>query len=396
MRLGVLAKGGADWIGGLYYTHNLIRALSALPEGDRPEIFLITSDARDAGDHREVADCATLRALADHRRGSAAAQVSVADIDPGLLHLIERERIDVLFPCMRSMGRSFPGRWIAWIPDMQHRAHPEFFTVAERRRRDDTFRTIAAEAPTIVLSSEAARADFEAAYPERREGVRVLSFATVPLHAWHEGDPQRTVQRFDLPDRFLMLPNQFWMHKNHIAAFEAVRILRERDREVCLVCTGKPEDPRHRRHGQTLRKWIRGHKLHDHIHVLGLLPRLDQIRLMRAAQAVVQPSKFEGWSTVVEDARALGKVVFLSDIPVHREQAPPGAIFFPPDDPEALADAIEASAESLPPGPLGEVEREALERQQVLIARFASEFMRIAESSEAGTGNAPRRLGCTA
>ncbi len=39
----------------------------------------------------------------------------------------------------------------------------------------------------------------------------------------------------------------------------------------------------------------------------------------------------------------MGKQIVLSDIPVHREQAPPGGFFFPPEDPEALAVAMNAA-----------------------------------------------------
>ena len=39
----------------------------------------------------------------------------------------------------------------------------------------------------------------------------------------------------------------------------------------------------------------------------------------------------------------MGKQIVLSDIPVHREQAPEREFFFPPDDPEALAAAMMAA-----------------------------------------------------
>ena len=377
MRLGVLAKGGTDWIGGLHYTHNLIRALRTLPKPDQPEITLIVAEAADAKDHREVAKLANICALSDKRRAAADKQPP-SDMDPALLQLIDEQRIDVVFPCMRSMGESFPVRWIPWIPDMQHRVHPEFFSPAECRRRDSTYAAIAVDAPCIVLSSESARADFDRAYPGHGDQLRVLPFATVPLPAWHAGDPAAAVQRYNLPPKFLLLPNQFWKHKNHLVAFEAMRILREGGRNICLACTGKPEDPRHPEHGRSLREWIREHDLDDRIRILGLLPRLDQVQLMRAATAIVQPSLFEGWSTVVEDARVLGKTIFLSDIPVHREQNPPGAVFFPPDQPRALAKAIEQAEADLPPGPSLKEEHDALESQHTRIVQYASTFMRIA------------------
>jgi hypothetical protein len=62
---------------------------------------------------------------------------------------------------------------------------------------------------------------------------------------------------------------------------------------------------------------------------------------MNNCRAVIQPSLFEGWSTVVEDAKALNKWVILSDIAVHREQLSINVDFFNPKDSIALSKLIE-------------------------------------------------------
>ena len=51
----------------------------------------------------------------------------------------------------------------------------------------------------------------------------------------------------------------------------------------------------------------------------------------------INPSFFEGWSTTVEEAKYRGKPILLSDLKVHREQAPAKGVFFDPNDPEDLA-----------------------------------------------------------
>jgi hypothetical protein len=95
--------------------------------------------------------------------------------------------------------------------------------------------------------------------------------------------------------------------------------------------------------------------------------------------AVVQPSLFEGWSTVVEDARALGKRQFLSDIQVHVEQNPPNAVYFSPHSPEALARVIETAWDTLSPGPCLSDEQAALAAQDKLVTAYARTFLRIAQ-----------------
>jgi glycosyltransferase involved in cell wall biosynthesis len=130
-----------------------------------------------------------------------------------------------------------------------------------------------------------------------------------------------------------------------------------------------------------LKAWIAAHGLERHIRILGLLPAGEQLQLVRRAAALVQPSLFEGWSTVVEEARALGKTVFLSDLPVHREQNPPGARYFPPRDAGALADLIAAEWEALPPGPQAQDEQAAREAQAGRVRDYAETFMRVAREA---------------
>ncbi|MFM6026689.1 MAG: glycosyltransferase, partial [Dolichospermum sp.] len=50
-----------------------------------------------------------------------------------------------------------------------------------------------------------------------------------------------------------------------------------------------------------------------------------------------QPSLFEGWSTVIEDAKSLGKNLIASDLDVHLEQSPINCRFFNRSSAEELA-----------------------------------------------------------
>ena len=49
------------------------------------------------------------------------------------------------------------------------------------------------------------------------------------------------------------------------------------------------------------------------------------------------PSLFEGWSTVVEDAKACNKHIILSDLPVHYEQVSENCDFFERTNEQQLA-----------------------------------------------------------
>ncbi len=102
------------------------------------------------------------------------------------------------------------------------------------------------------------------------------------------------------------------------------------------------------------------------------------LALMRRAIGVVNPSRFEGWSTTVEEAKSLGVPAVLSDLAVHREQALPGAVFFDPQSPAALAAALISAWESWPAGPRPAAEQAALAAAQRRRQAFAARFAEIA------------------
>ena len=56
------------------------------------------------------------------------------------------------------------------------------------------------------------------------------------------------------------------------------------------------------------------------------------LSLMYYSIAVINPSKSEGWSNTVEQAKAMGKKIILSDIKVHLEQRDSNCVFFQADN----------------------------------------------------------------
>ena len=116
------------------------------------------------------------------------------------------------------------------------------------------------------------------------------------------------------------------------------------------------------------------------------MPYDDLLSLMHHALAVVNPSFFEGWSTTVEEAKSLGKTVILSDIPVHREQAPDRGHYFRPEAPEELADVLLCVAGNWN---IKEEKRQQDRAQTALperFAAFAQTYQSIVEGALGGTG----------
>lgn len=389
-RIGLIETGGDSWIGGVLYLQNAIRALNLLPEDERPELHLLAGWRSSGGFDGEVRikerhAFGYRRAMPFARRlGAIGFTLARRRWPLSLEGVVSGVHADVVWPTPVALGPAFPVPWVAWIPDFQHKWLPEQFDAATRRARDRQFGRIARDAPQVVVSSWAARRDllrwFPVVEPDR---VSVLPFVTVPGPDWYVPAPGKTAATFQLPEKYLIFPSQFWVHKNHALLFEAIRLLRDGGlADICLVCTGFTGDARNPDHFARLNAWLQRHELGGNVQILGLLPRTEQIQLVRAAAAVVQPSLFEGWSMLVEDARTLGKRIYVSDLAVHREQQPDDAVFFPRHEPEALAELIAADWPSLRPGPDMQREQAAREGQALRGLSFARDILTVLERAQ--------------
>jgi glycosyltransferase involved in cell wall biosynthesis len=178
-------------------------------------------------------------------------------------------------------------------------------------------------------------------------------------------------------NKYFFLPSQFWKHKNHKIVFEAVKLLKDRGCNLTVLCSGSTDDYRNKSHIKDLLEFIRKNNLGENIHILGMINSIDLFYLMRNSVSVLNPSLFEGWSTTVEEAKSLGKNMVLSDISVHREQNPPGSIFFNPRDAEGLANILFKKYEEHPGGPDFDLEHDAKGHLQKRTLEFAINYQNI-------------------
>ena len=123
--------------------------------------------------------------------------------------------------------------------------------------------------------------------------------------------------------------------------------------------------------------------------MLGKVSFGELVDLLRCSAVLIQPSRFEGWSTSVQDAKALGRPLICSDLPVHREQAPGALGFFGCDDPAALASVLVERFADLPAGDEASDEVEALERERAFAREFGQRLMSVGE--QALDEHGPRR-----
>ncbi|MBN3238214.1 glycosyltransferase family 4 protein [Pectobacterium versatile] len=228
-------------------------------------------------------------------------------------------------------------KYIPWVPDLQHLFLPQFFSQKEIKGREKAFKSIFNHCDKVLVSSLSAKNDLLSHYAIEPANVDVLHFTSSP-NVSDVLDIDELKEKYNIPDKYIYIPNQFWAHKNHKLAFDAIRLLKNRGANTHLICTGSTEDTRDKNYFTGLISGISD--ITGNISILGKIPYRDVVSLVIHSECVLNPSLFEGWSTSVEECKALGKKMILSDIAVHKEQYP-DACFFVKDQVESLADAIE-------------------------------------------------------
>jgi len=327
-----------QWNGGLNYYRNLIRAICDFSSNDISPV-IITGLKADKSVFKDYPDVEYIKTgILDRNTPGWFMQRSVDRIfsrDILLEPLLSKNQIDLLSHSQYALNPRSSLPMCTWIPDFQQIDNPNFFSKKEIKWRDKEFHRLCMRSSRIILSSYDAQRDLTKFAPELVSKSRVLQFVTYPQIETSKIDVIKRKYHFDGP--FFLLPNQFWIHKNHRIVFEALRILRARNQKVLIIATGKQYDYRNPNYYNEMIKLARDYDILDSFRPLGVIPYSDLTCLMNYSVAMINPSFFEGWSTSVEEAKSLGKQIILSDILVHREQDPSYATYFDPNNEEELA-----------------------------------------------------------
>ncbi len=250
---------------------------------------------------------------------------------------IERAGTDVVhFALQPAFLTVVPSIYHPW--DLQHRHFPEFFPRDVVRLRDLRYRAFCERARMVAVASEWGRRDLIAQYGVPSEKIEVIPVA--PPTAEYASPSQEQCEdvrrRHGLPEAFAFYPAQTWPHKNHLALFAALRILRDRGERVPLVCSGRQND-----FFPTIERRAKDLGLADDVAFLGFVAPVELQALYRLCRCVVFPTKFEGGGFPLLEAFHAGAPIACSNATLLPEQAGDAAVLFDADKPDAIAAAIE-------------------------------------------------------
>ena len=356
LRLGILARGFVLWSGGVDFLCGLINALLATPSANHADIIVFLPSLPERAFTRSYfrniarrlwltltlrpdAPPPSLGAVRD-RLSSLSPRIKIVEVgNDEFAHIeaVRRWRIDVAFPSLVPSDFGAACAVVGYLYDFQHRHLPAFFSPQAIRLRDQQFRYQLDHTDVVIVNARSVVDDAQHFMPGTHAQLVALPFTPATNKEWLVEVPG-VAARYGITGRYFIICNQFWKHKDHLTAFKSFARFRKDYPDVELVCTGSTEDARARGHFASLLEEIAKLGIEQRVRILGLIPKRDQVELLKGAIALIQPTLFEGGpgGGSAYDAIGVDVPVILSDIPVNREVDCGRVSFFPAGDDKAL------------------------------------------------------------
>lgn len=330
-------SGHDSWIAGVYYMRNIIYQLttSESKENNCTPIIIYSSDFSDLFDGFK--NKAKLFKYENKIQRLMFLIYAIGKCDK--IYYYHQYKFDPL--------NFLKNKAIYWIPDFQEFYYPNYFSEQELQKRKVRGVNIANSSAPLVLSSKSCYDDFNKIFSlKKKENVYVVPFVSdieKELKNISDSNCEEIIRKYSLfGKKIVLISNQFWQHKNHIVVLKAIKelSLSHQNCDLHFVFTGGLKDYRNPNYFKKLTDYMEDDDVKQRLTMLGFIDRLEQLVLMKKAKFIIQPSLFEGWGTVVEDAKVLNKLILLSDIPIHHEQMNENCLLFNPNDSQELVSKI--------------------------------------------------------
>jgi glycosyltransferase involved in cell wall biosynthesis len=382
-RIGLIFSYDEGWIAGAYYIMNLIEALKILADAEQPFIEIFYNAEKDLDIIKNIQYPYIAYTYITTSEGYDSTPYPIWERVINKISLILSKKL-IFDQRPKNLSFCFPNpdgyffgnidkkaKWY-WIPDFQEDYFAYFFSQQDIAGRKAIQKKWVTMNYNLILSSQDVMADFRRLYPEAQNKVAVMPFAVTHPN-YMILDIENLRKKYHIPQKYFFAPNQFWVHKNHIVVLKAIKFLKEKNIDIFVAFSGKQHDYRNITYFSDLQQYVKDNDLSENVQFLGFIDRSEQLKLMSEALAVIQPSLFEGWSTVVEDAKAMNQLVVLSNLKVHQEQISDNVLFFEPEKVENLAHHLQTVLN----GDINKIVKDYTENLQ----KFAENFIQIATAS---------------
>tara|TARA_B100000795_G_scaffold267969_1_gene253931 strand:- start:1330 stop:2514 length:1185 start_codon:yes stop_codon:yes gene_type:complete len=331
------------WLGGTYVIKNLIDCINSYSKGEIEPILIVKKDLS----KKEIKEFKNIKLLKTNFFHN---QSLVSKIYNKFLvfclgksskyeNFFKKNNINVLSHSNALSNSLFLGKnssikSLPFIADLQYLHFPENFSFKNILFRKLSIVMCALHSSKIILSSLDVKKDLKK--------ISKLGHKKSIVHPFIFKSPSKNKilslsflkRKYKISTNFFYLPNQYRIHKNHIIVLEALKHLKKDNKlnNLLIISTGHSEDNRKVNYFKEIKNFISENSLENNYRYLGIVPFIEVESFIYHSVALIHPSKFEGRSSPVEQAKAIGKQVILSNIDIHKEQKPRRGLYFNPNN----------------------------------------------------------------
>ncbi len=339
-------RGGYNFSAGLViYILNIIRSFKLLDDEHQPHLIIIYSKESPLEEIKQI-DYPHIEYYFFKPLKRTFIKLAINKIFKTLFRTYPLKRhsfpkdFDILYPYFECEETYYLKNRIYWKPDFQEQYFPQYIPKGELDFVNSEMRKIASNKNyKLILSSQNALNDFEKYFSPYSNTTGLLRFLSL-IPDISNVDAKRILKKYNITKKYFIVANQFWPHKNHMLIAEAMKILYKQNNDFQIVMTGKKTSYRDKMYFTKMEKFLIENGLFRDVKMTSFISREDQLVLMKNSMAVLQPSLFEGWSTVIEDCKALNHFVIASDLEVNIEQINTNCLFFKRHSSTDLADKM--------------------------------------------------------
>lgn len=242
-----------------------------------------------------------------------------------------------VFPSQDAASYQIPVPALTSIHDLMHRYErqfPEVSAKGEYRLRELHYKNICKWTKGILVDSEVGKRHVMESYSLAAERIHVLPYIA-PAYMYSYHNAASFDSRYQLPEKFIFYPAQFWEHKNHNKLIDAVGRLKQDLPDLKLVLVGSKKNGY-----ESALKTVQEQGLSENIFFLGYVPDTDMPELYRRARALVMPTFFGPTNIPPLEAFVAGCPVAISGIYGIPEQVGDAALLFHPESIGEIAESI--------------------------------------------------------
>jgi len=324
------------WLGGFNIIMNLIKALYLLKNRKIDPILIVNKNfnKKEIGNFKNIkvikSNFFFNQSLLDRIYNKIA--ILLFGRSNNYDNFFNKYNIAALSHTLLPLGKNSSIKSFPWIPDFQYIHYPKNFSLKNKFMKNLSNNICATHSSKIILSSHDVKNDFKKLTLKGFIKSRINSFVFDIPSKKKIISLNLLKKKYKIKSKYFYLPNQYWVHKNHFLVLKSLKKAIENNKAIIIVSTGYADDHRSLGYFQKIKNYLETNNLKQNFQYLGLVPYNDVMSLMYHSVAVLNPSKFEGWSSSVEQAKSMGKKIVLSDINVHKEQNPKRGIYFNPNN----------------------------------------------------------------